>query len=51
MVTEDNRETVQYLAKMLADGWAIDRADAMAHMIVYVLRRYEEAPREQMHSV
>ena len=48
VVTEDKRESVQVLAKMLTEGWTIDRADAMAHAIVYILRRYEETGRDEI---
>lgn len=46
MVMEGDMDSVQHLAKMLTEGWSIDRADAMHHSIVYVLRRYEEAARQ-----
>jgi hypothetical protein len=42
MVTEGDMDSVQRLTEMLTEGWIIDRADAMQHSIIYVLRRYEE---------
>jgi hypothetical protein len=51
VVVEDDTESVQHLANKLAEGWTIDRADAMHHWIIYILRRYEETEREQRQSV
>ena len=51
VVIEDDMDSVKHLAKTLTEGWSIDRADAMQHWVVYILRRYEEAPREQMQSI